>query len=166
MLLHQGYTAGGGVRKGLGSFGIEGIGGILTIGTVGISGIGGTLTTGIVGTVGIGGIVTTGIVGSVGIGGAASVGIDGNDGIGGTVAGMVGTTDGVGGSVGSAGTARASVSVSNRCRAAWHAALLARTIATRMLRARRPAEAIALLKPLCAARSTEKFNGSYPRLLD
>lgn len=136
------YAEGGGATNGMGTPGIEGIGGSVNLGTAGIggkaptlgttttAGIGGgsvTVTFGNAGTAGIGG--TAGILGNAGIGGTPSAGtVDvGTAGIGGRVAaGTVGTTGGFGmaGMAGMAvGAAVGAVVVSARCRAAWHVVL-------------------------------------------
>lgn len=147
------YAEGGGATNGMGTPGMEGIGGKApTLGTA-AAGIGGSVIFGMMaGTAGIGGsaavfgtagTVTAGILGNAGIGGTAptagTAGILGSAGIGGTTptAGTVGTA-GIGGRVAAgttggfgmagmpgtaAGAAAGAVVVSARCRAAWHVVL-------------------------------------------
>ncbi|RLM86927.1 hypothetical protein C2845_PM04G01900 [Panicum miliaceum] len=117
------YAEGGGAKNGIGTPGMEGIGGRVTLGTEGIGGkvtlgtegIGGSVTFGTAGTAGMGGIAAFGMVGTAGIGGRVAAGTVGTAGMGGKVAaGTVGT-----GGFGTAAGAAAGVVSSARRRAAW-----------------------------------------------
>jgi hypothetical protein len=123
------YAEGGGAKNGIGTPGMVGIGGSVTLGTVGI---GGRVTFGTTGTAGMGGNAaaafgmagTTGIAGTAGVGGKVATGIAGTvgtAGIGGRVmAGTVGTVGfGTVGTPGTAAGAAAGAVSSARRRTAW-----------------------------------------------